>query len=228
MNRDILLLGMARESSTRCPNKMIRKFDNTTLFDIYLKKLEHIKDISGNDIFSNIVIAVSPEDKKLYEISKRYNVDIEDRNKISIRQGAVLGEIFNYLNKYDEEYVMWVNGCFPFLEPETIASVGNFFRVAYTMKSLHCIKRRKNWFWRYNKPINIKSGSHSKTQDSLPIYESVHCFHIFNREYLLDNCAYWDFTKNNPFLYKVEEGKEFLDIDTELDFEICEKLWESK
>ena len=94
--RDILLLGIARENSTRCPNKMIRDFHNTTIFDIYLNKLTEIREIYTPEIFSNAIIAISPEDKTLYNISKMYPLRLQERNHESVKQGAVLNEIFNF------------------------------------------------------------------------------------------------------------------------------------
>jgi hypothetical protein len=38
--RKLILVGMGRENSVRVPQKMIRKFGNTTLFDIYLNSPE--------------------------------------------------------------------------------------------------------------------------------------------------------------------------------------------
>lgn len=223
--KKILLLGMAREGSTRCPNKMVRDFNGTTIFDIYLQKLQEINEACFANLFSDVAIAVSSNDKTLWNIANSYPLRLIERNNVSIKQGAKLNEVFNYLEDCKQDYVMWVNGCFPYLQTETISCAGAFFKETDSVKGLHCIKKRSNWFWLNNKPLNIKSKSHSRTQDSLPIYESVHCFHIFNRKYLLDNCAYWDFTEDNPYLYEVEDGVEFLDIDTELDFEICNALY---
>jgi len=42
---------------------------------------------------------------------------------------------------------------------------------------------------------------------------------------MLETGAYWRLIKNDPFLYIVEDNAEFLDVDTELDFKVCETMY---
>ena len=66
MSKSLLLLGYAREGSTRIKDKMIIPFGNTTLFDLYMSKFE---DISKRDNpFSNITMAICESDT-LYGIN---------------------------------------------------------------------------------------------------------------------------------------------------------------
>jgi len=219
--RDLLITGTVRENSSRLPNKLTRKFGDTTLFDLYMQKLTEIKKATP----FNVVVGINPKDKTLWEISKKYSIEVASRNDTSSRQGSVLNEIFNYLENYDEEYIMWINSCFPFIEPNTLIKIANKFIEDENIKSLHCIRKVDNWFWIDSKPINIKSKKHSRTQDALPIYESVHCTHIFNKQYMFDNCSYFEFTENHPYLYELGHSKEFLDVDTEFDFKLCEAVY---
>ena len=220
------MVGMARERSTRCKNKMIRDFAGTTIFDIYLNKLIDISTMD-NCPFKDTIIAVNKNDKILWEkTSSAKAIKLQERSDSSVAPDSVLSSNFSFLEDYDENYVMWINGCFPFLKTETVISAAKLFINNAKLKSLHCVKQVKNWFWDGNgKPMTIRDKTLSRTQHAIPLFESVHCFHIFNRKYLLENCAYWDFTENNPYLHKVDAGIEFLDIDTELDFLICENLW---
>ena len=223
--KDILLVGATREASTRCKNKMIRKFFNTTLFDIYMEKLELIS--SEKHPFSDIVIALYEGDKTLWSKAQNFNVKIQKRNEFSAKHGKLLSDILHYLRDYREQYIMWINSSLPFLSVSTILEAANRFRKKTEIKSLHCVKRKYNWFWNNTNssmPINVEDKSHTRTQDCLPIYESVHAFHIFDREFMLDNNAYWDFTENNPYLMEVPDDLEFMDINTEKDFVMCESL----
>ncbi|GAI69838.1 unnamed protein product, partial [marine sediment metagenome] len=63
------------------------------------------------------------------------------------------------------------------------------------------------------------------TQGSPPLLETAHAFHIYNRQHPLENDSYWNLGRNDPYLYIVPDEIEFLDIDTELDFKVCETLW---
>jgi CMP-N-acetylneuraminic acid synthetase len=226
MNK-ILLLGSARESSFRCPNKLLRKFNDTNMFTIYMDKLQYINDNYRNK-FSDIIIAISDKDKGLWDIANTYNIKIQNRSEESSKERDwKISDIHYYLKDYKQYFVLWVNASFPLLRVNTIIDViDNFNNNKY--KSMHLVKRRYNWFWENGLPINIEDKNCIRTTESRPIYESVHAMHIYNRKYMLENNAYWDFTYDNPHLYEVEDSIEFLDVDTEFEFSLCEDIYERR
>ena len=225
MSNDFLLLGHARSGGTRVKNKMTRKFHDTTLFDLYLKKFYNITVMDNP--FSKIRMALYKEDEPLYSIAKESGVIITDRDESSITNNPNIDcvSLFHYLKDFDEKYVVWVNGCFPFLKEKTIIDITNYFK-DNDLKSLHCVVERQNWFWDSHKklPINVNPFVLA-TQSQKTIYESVHCLHIFDRKYMLDSNRMFPYEMNNPYLYELEDTFEFLDIDTMKDFEICEALY---
>lgn len=223
--RDILLMGAARERSTRIKNKIMRTFGYTTLFELYLRKLETIN--KDKNPFNNVILALNKEDKKLCELAKKYNVKVQERNSFSVGKATMPKDIYHFLENYDDDYVMWINACFPFLKIETVIKAANYFVKHNEINSLHCVKKRQNWFWnpKTNRPFNLEKTSDATTQQSLPVYESVHCFHIHNIKDLLEKNIYWSFKKNDPYLYSVEETVECIDIDNPFEFELAEVLW---
>jgi len=64
--REMILLGMAREESTRIKDKMTRPFGDTTLFDIHLSFLTTIASMEGSP-FTKVVLALNKNDKKLWD-----------------------------------------------------------------------------------------------------------------------------------------------------------------
>lgn len=224
--KNILLIGTAREGSTRIPKKMIRPFGNKSLYEIYLQKFEQISEM--NHPFNNIIMAVNKSDRTLWNMSKDAKIKIIERNDTSISQNAKISEIYHFLNDFKEEYVMHVNGCFPFLKPETIIEIATFFKNNDNIKSLTCAKKRFNHFWNLEtkKPINNKDKRCLSTQNIPPILESVLFIMMYNREYMLKNECYWNLTHYNPYIYVVPDSEECLDIDTELEFKVCEALWD--
>ena len=223
--RDILLMGTARQKSTRIKNKMTRPFGDITLFKLYLEKLEQIK--KQKHPFDDIILALNPSDKTLCQQAKTYDVKIQNRDYFSSSKATLPKDIYHYLENYKQDYVMWINGCFPFLQIDTIIKVANYFKEHKELNSLHCVKLKQNWFWnpKTNRPFNLEKTSDATTQQSLPIYESVHCFHIHNVKDLIQKNRYWDFKPNDPYLYKLEDSLEFLDIDTQTEFDICESVY---
>lgn len=223
--RRLLLMGTAREGSTRTKDKMTRKFGSTTLYELYLKKFEDILHMVHP--FNEIIMAINKNDKLLWRLSENSEVKIQERSDFSAKDASLPADIYEYLQNYDEEYVMWVNACFPFLKPKTIIDAAQMFIDDENMKSFHCVKERQNWFWdpQTKKPITLEKKSHTMTQESKVIYESVHCFLIHNINTILNENKLWDFKLNDPYLHVVPDTLEFFDIDTEEEFNICETLW---
>jgi len=223
--RKIILVGTAREQSTRIKNKMTRQFTDTTLFEIYLKKFEQISKM--NNPFDNIIMGVSKSDKTLWKMCKNSKINIVSRSAFSVSNKATtLQEIYPFLEDYNEDYVMHVNGCFPFLKPETIIEIGNVFKSKkYT--SLMCVKKRYNYFFdaKNCKPINNKDKRCSNTKTIPPVLEGVLSVICYPRKFMLENGYYWNYTKNNPYLYILPDSIECLDIDTQLEFDVCQELW---
>ena len=225
--RTILLLGTAREQSTRLPDKMTRPLLNSSLYEIYLNKFETI--LAMEHPFTSIGMAISKTDKTLWEMSENTPVPIIERSEKSVASGiSRRSEELHFLRDRDEDYVMWVNGCLPLLKPESIIAAGNFFNTNENIKSLTCVKYRHNWFWDSDtkEAINNKDPKCVSTQGCPPLLETVHAFHIFSRRNLLENDSYWNLEKNDPYLYIVQDDIEFLDIDTELDLKVCEAIWQ--
>jgi CMP-N-acetylneuraminic acid synthetase len=220
--KNILLLGMAREKSTRVPYKMIRNFSETNLYKIYLRKLEMISKTKHP--FSRIVMAISPTDKTLYKFSKKTNVEIFGRSNQSATGSSFL-DIYDFLDDFSEDYIMSVNGCSPFLKLETILKIGFFFKNSRA-KGLVCVRERRNDFWDPNSFRNINCKTHHlATQEIPPLLESVRHIMIYDRKFAIENKRYWDLKTIYPFLYKISDDEECLDIDTELEFQICETMW---
>lgn len=229
MNRNLILLGIAREGSKRLENKMLRPFGNTTLFNIYLDKLVKISRMKDSP-FSKVVLALNKNDKRLWQIAKKQSSPLEiiERNDFSAKEATKPADLFHFLDNYKEDYVVRINACFPFLTPETIITTTNYFIEHPEVKTMTCIKERSNWFWNpeTNKPITFVDKSFTTTQQSKTIYESVHCLHILNRKDILNNIL-WNLKPNDPYLYVVSDSIEFLDIDTETEFKICEAVWKT-
>ena len=224
--KDILLVGMVREKSTRIESKMIRPFDDTCLYKIYLDKFEKISEMDNP--FNNITMAVCKQDKTLWDMSKNAKIKITERSPYSVSEDVKnIVDVHHYLKDFDEEYVMWVNGCFPFLTTKNIIDFANYFIRGEELKSMTCATVRQNYFWDSEtfKPINNIDKNNIHTYACKPVLESVQCMHICNRKEMLKNGYLWDFTENNPHLYMLDYGPECLDVDNKFEFEITEALW---
>jgi spore coat polysaccharide biosynthesis protein SpsF (cytidylyltransferase family) len=73
--KEICFIVQARLNSQRIPNKMIKPFGNSNLFDILLKKLT-----SNQSIIPRSQLYVSVYENELKNIAKNYNVNIFNRS----------------------------------------------------------------------------------------------------------------------------------------------------
>lgn len=219
---DILILGTARENSSRLPNKMLRPFCGTTLFDIYMRKLERIKELGFTS-----AIALAKSDKNLWDAAQKYNVEIIERSEHSISQKVRnRSEELSFLKDRKEESIVWLNGCMPLFKTERILNIIDFYK-RNTCISLHCVTKRNNWFWDMSgNPINNKDPRNTGTQYCDYVLESAHILHIFKRKVMLEKSSYWEFNNMyDPYLYRLDKSVGLLDIDDEVDFKICEALY---
>lgn len=228
MNRKLLLVGCAREGSSRVPGKMVRPFAGTTLFEIYLKKFEKISKV--NNPFDDIIMAVNKNDNMLYNLCNDTPIKIIDRSDESVASwNSSISLTYHFIEDFNQDYIMLINGCLPLLKPETIIEVGKMFRNNKKIESLTCAKYTYNFIWNKdtNRPINNPLGDKNfSTARVKPYLEQVHGFHISNRKFLLENDMHWGFKNNyDPYLNIIEPTEEFLDVDTEYDFNIAECMY---
>ena len=90
---------------------MLRKFSNTTLTDIILKKLKLMKNF---DCYASVY------DKDFKKKCIKNKVKFIERSKESVTIDGPAIKIHNYLKFFDHKYVLMINACFPFLKTSTI------------------------------------------------------------------------------------------------------------
>ena len=82
-------------------------------------------------------------------------------------------------------------------------------------------KKIKEFLWYKNKPINYNLDSAPNSQDLPDYFSPTFGVIIVNREAMLDSKNY---ICSNPYFYEISE-RESTEIDTELDFEFSEFLY---
>lgn len=212
----VAIVIQARSGSQRCKNKMLRKFANSCLFEIQIKKFSDFESKYGHKVYA----AVGEE--SFYRIIEKYNsVNLIRRDNKSISSDRI-NDVFNYLNKIEEDYICFVNSCTPLLLINTVNEAINAY-FATNSASLTSVLNKHTWFYDHLfQPLNSNSSGNTKDLDV--IYECTHNFHIFKKNYFLEHYKYWDNSNKNPYLFKVSLT-EALDIDTEEEFTFVEKVY---
>ena len=218
MIKSIAIIVQARLNSQRCKNKMLRKFDDSSLFELQLNKLNQLSKNTNYNVYC--AVGEGP----FFKILNHYEfVKTIKRNKKSVASDAI-GDVFNYLNNVNEDTVCFVNACAPLLNISTLKKAINLY-YDIGLKSLTTVVEKKTWYFdTNNKPINDNSSGNTK--DLSPLYECTHNFHIFKKNFFFNNKKYWGNKVNDPYLFVVD-FLESLDIDTEKEFNYVEKIYKS-
>ena len=175
------------------------------------------------DRFNLYFAAYEPE---LLDIGMRYPVTILERSRESA-EGEQIEVIMNYLDDINEDIVVFINACCPFMQLGTVESAVDAF-VARRARSLTAVTRTHTWYYfEDGTPVNFPNPSILNTKFSVPLLAVAHTFHIFERKRFLENHYFWEHGSADPVLFEVN-SQEAIDIDTELDFEMAEALYRNR
>jgi len=210
---DIGVWSCARTSSTRCKQKMIRPFGESTLTDIFLKKLSNV----GKNVFFGGYEPIFEQKCKLH------GVPFIKRSKEAATVDEPASKIYEFLCDQPYEYLLQVNACLPFLKAESII---NFLNICTEDdKPKFAVIRKNNYFTDINgKPYNFSNNlSTINTKNVSPVNEFAHVFYFFKKSYFIENGWYWNW--EDLRYIEVDDGLEIFDIDTEEQFKMAESIW---
>ncbi len=209
---DIAVWSYARTSSTRCKEKMIRPFSDTSLTDIILKKLSNI---DANVFFAGY-------ESIFKEKCQLNSVPFIQRTKESAENNDSQAQICNFLYDQPYEYFLLVNACLPFLKTE---SISKFLDIcAEDDKPKFAVLSKKNYFTDANgKPYNFDYDVVLDTKKVSPVNEFAHTFYFFKKSYFVEHGRFWDW-KDVRYI-EIDDNIEVFDIDTEDQFKTAEAIW---
>ena len=214
--KKIGIFTIARRSSERCPNKMLRNFCGSSLSQIILNKL---KDLGPNTFFA----AHEPEFK---ELCNQSNVRFVQRSQRSASIDEPIVEILDFLRNEEFTHFLIINACLPFLKTETIRRFISHCEQNSYKPSFGVVKRNNFYFDSQGKPFNFAVDMKTiNTKSAEQLYEFAHALYFYEKEEFFKDGRYWDW--NDVTLYEISDHIELIDIDTEEDFRVASKLWES-
>ena len=204
----------ARKDSTRCPNKHLRDLNGTTLIDIALEKLSRL-DLDEK------YLAVYDQELKDKVID---GVKILHREYDSVAPGNCHHSImYKHLNDVKSDFIVNYNPCQPFLDVDKLNHCIRVFKES-RMKSMITVKKNRNFFWDMTigrEPVNFKPNDRLSTTAGPWLYEATHSLVFYEKDYMLKEWELFPNTKDNPHpLITKWDEEEYLDVDTETDFEI--------
>ena len=211
----------ARKKSTRCPNKHLRSINNSTdnLLDVALRNVREIDNVEEK------YLAAAEDD-----IKDRYipGVEILDRDYASVAPGNAHHSImYKHLKKVESDYICNYNPCQPFLDISKVQKVIDWFKTCEYDSAITVAKER-NFYWDNNLlPVNFSGNDRLSTTAGPWLYKATHSLVFYKKEYMLDNWELFSNSVNDPYPYVIDwPEEELIDIDTELDFRLVEKIYE--
>jgi CMP-N-acetylneuraminic acid synthetase len=211
----------ARQKSTRCPNKHLRPINDSgdTLLDIALKNVRDLNNVEEKYL-------AAAED----EIKDRYvpGVPILHREHASVAPGnAHHSVMYKHLNNVNSEYICNYNPCQPFLNIKKLQTVIDWFKQS-KYESAITVAREKNFFWNNDlTPANFKVNDRLSTTSGPSLLKATHSLVFYKKEYMLNNWELFSNAAEDPYPYLIDwPEEELIDVDTELDFKLVEKIHE--
>lgn len=219
----IAIIVQARLNSERVPQKMIKPFAGTTLFDIVLDKIKTALPSKQDNIWASVY---EPE---LIEIAKSKSINVFNRSKTSANNDNSLQTIYEWHDKLPSnyKYVMLVSGCNPLLEPKTIRDFYNTFNMQME-ENLFAVMEKKQYYW--NKAGSLitpwpEDQTIMNTKAVEPTYEAAHVLYASRLDLIKENRFMGDFKAPGGIKLFTMPELEAFDIDYKWQFNTAEKLY---
>lgn len=221
---DICVLVSARLNSQRVPQKMVRPFHNSNLFEICISKLANSNFIPKQNIICSLY------DKELIDIANKYELNVFERSYESANNDNSLQKIYEWHDKIPFKYVILINSCQPFLKIETIENfIKRFLEIEH--EGMFGVIKKKNYFWN-KEGIMVTPWPEDQTilntKAVEETYEAAHSLYASRLDTIKDDIFMGTFQKkDDPVLFEMDEFEVF-DIDYEWQFKFAEEYYKNK
>jgi len=209
----------SRKGSTRCKNKNLRKFGNTTLLENKINILKMCKNIDK--------IVVSSNDKESLLLAEQYDVIPYKRDDKYCFGNVPPAEVHKELARcIDTDVFVYSTPVSPFVTSKTIDNIIEYWRDHPEYQVVSAGLDMKNFIFYKNKPYNFKIDNGIVGTQTLSDNYKIACADavlVCEKENVLKHsCIFGD--GNSIYLYSINE-LESIDIDWNLDFVISESLF---
>jgi len=200
-----------KKTSTRCENKNIRTFSDSSLLKLKINTLKKVKNLDN--------IIVSSDDDSILKLAENMNIGIHKRDsKFCTNDNP--GEFFaNLAECINTDIFMHVPCTTPFISSDEYEFAINFY-LNNDYDSVNCATKFKEFLWSNKKPMNYDYDNPVASQD-LPSFDILNFgFNIIEKSIVIKNK---NVVGRNPyFIYK--DSITGYDIDDQADFTIAELL----
>ena len=208
-----------RHHSQRVPGKNYRLLAGKPLFHHILETLLAVREI-------NEILVDTDSDLVMDGLRKNFpQVKIINRPDVLRADDVPMNEILIYdTSQVQADFYLQTHSTNPLLRPETVSRAIQSFLADYPKHdSLFSVTRWQTRLYDQNgKAINHDPSVLIQTQNLPPVYEENSCLYLFTRDNLLKRHHR---IGKKPMMFEID-ADEAWDIDEELDFQICEFLFQ--
>ena len=219
---DICFIVQARLNSQRVPQKMIKPFAGSNLFELIIDKLIFSDIIPRENIFASV------HEDELKQIAYKNKINIFDRSYESANNDNSLQKIYEWHDKLPYKYCILISGCNPLLRIHTIDNFVNQF-LNQDEENLFAVFEKKQYYWNKEGALVTpwpKGQTIMNTKAVEPTYEAAHVLYASRLDLIKENRFMGDFEAEGGIkLFQMDELEAF-DIDEPWQFEVAEVLYE--
>lgn len=202
-----------RGGSKRCPNKSIRKFNDTTLLELRINKLKKTKGID--------IIQVNSDCDIILNKARELGVDTFKREAIYGSDEADGKMVYKCLSEAcPTENMLIAFTPTPFIDETDYEKCIEIFNTG-ECDSVISVNHKKEYLFYNKKPVNFNPLRTCRSQDLPKYYNMTFGVTIVKTDFVKKNHSIWT---PNPYFYEVDELKS-MDIDTSFDFFLCEQIY---
>lgn len=204
-----------RSGSVRVQSKNIRPFAGTTLLDIKIRQLLRVKGLDG--------IVINSNDDDILAVASKYPVELVKRDQKYASNEVSMSDVYeNMAQNFSGDVVMYSNVTNPLFESSTIEDMISLYRAGGDFDSVNSVHAIKEFLFLDGKAMNYDPMNQPRSQDLPDIVAINFAISLISRKNMI---GYKNVVGHKPFLFKVSET-EALDIDSQLDFDIAEFLYQ--
>lgn len=211
----IKALVAVRSGSQRVQNKNIRPFAGSSLLEVKLEQLLHIKNLDG--------VIVNSNDDRMLEIAAKMGCETVKREEYYASNEVSMSEVYrNMAENFNGDIIVYANVTNPLLKSYTIEkAIETYLLKSEDYDSLNSAHLIKEFLFKDGAPINYELERQPRSQDLPDIYALNFAINIIERDRMIE-CK--NVVGKRPYIWGIDEI-EATDIDNPIDFEFAEYVY---
>ena len=214
MGKEIVGLLPVKGNSERVPMKNLRKFGESSLFELKLSQLSKAKG------FDEII--VSSEEDMILSMAKKNGFGTHERDPKYSTNDIPMSDVYSYIaSEIAGEDIAWINVTNPLADSDCYTNaVESYKRMDKKYDCLLSVAEVKDYLFHHGLPLNFRSKPWEKSQNLTGVVEMTFVINILKRQKMIEwgSCV-----GTTPYFYNLSKLESW-DIDFQEDFDFCEMM----